>query len=433
MLHDDLAQAARRSPADPHVEPVAEGGGLADTVLAALHAAGIRWCLLRRGLYGQTRDDDIDILVARADLPRAVALMRACGLIRVPSYGRGTEVSYVGLDQGVLSWVEFDLVTAFDFGHYFEVRTDAAEQCLARRQWRHGVWELAPEDEFWALLLHVMLDKIAFGDRHLPRLAELQHLASPDSPLFRAMPEAISTTLLGHAWAEDLSALMSLRPALLAAWWRAHPVSTIRTAAASAALRVLERPLRARRRPSMSVALLGPDGAGKSTLAQGITSAFYFPVRRIYFGLWKSGPTGCGTAQQALRVVTRPFTVLRRSARSLWHRVLGRLVVFDRYVYDAMLPPRGSFVWLKRPYFRLLIWLCPAPDLVLLLDAPGRVMHARSNDNDAERLEADRRQYQLLGARIPSLQHLDADRPAEVVLRDAVGRIWQHYVRRAER
>src|SRR5947208_14851621 len=40
-----------------------------------------------------------------------------------------------------------------------------------------------------------------------------------------------------------------------------------------------------RRRRGLSIALLGPDGAGKSTLAMGIQHSFVFPVRLVYMGL----------------------------------------------------------------------------------------------------------------------------------------------------
>jgi MoxR-like ATPase len=53
-------------------------------------------------------------------------------------------------------------------------------------------------------------------------------------------------------------------------------------------------------RRGLRVALLGHDGAGKSTLAQSLTESFFFPVRTFYAGLSRR-PTrerrlvpGCG-------------------------------------------------------------------------------------------------------------------------------------------
>ena len=122
-----------------------------------------------------------------------------------------------------------------------------------------------------------------------------------------------------------------------------------------------------------------------------------------------------------------------RYAGSLRHRALGRAVVFDRYVYDARLPPRGSKVRLKRPYFWVLSHTCPAPTVAVLLDAPGEVMYARGREYDPAHLEAERGRYAQLAARVPRLVRVDADRPAEEVLRDVVSHVWEHYRTRNRR
>jgi thymidylate kinase len=413
--------------------PGVRGRGLAQAVLAGFDEAGVRWCLLRGAPERLTAGDDVDILVAAADLARATGVIDAHGLIRLQSYGRGSHTFYIGLDPVGNSWVELDLVTEIAYGRHFEVGTAAAGECLARRGWRDGAWVLAPADEFWALLLHCVLDKNAFSRRHMWRLKHLEHMASLDSPLVRTMPSTMARTLLEHWRAERWADFRAWRRALLAAWWRTYPVSSARRFVGSIALRLVERPLQAWSRRGASVALLGPDGSGKSTLAKGIESAFYFPVRRVYMGLWPSNETPHSIAAQGLRILLRPLTIWRRYLMALRHRALGRMVVFDRYVYDALLPPRRPLVWFKRPYFQLLSRLCPSPDLVLLLDAPGPVMHSRCGEYDPEHLEAEREQYQQLRRRIPRLERLDAQRPPELVLADAVARIWQHYVARAAR
>ncbi|MEV1289243.1 hypothetical protein [Micromonospora sp. NPDC049679] len=438
MRSDQVTLPAQTAPAAGRHrmdrQRTADDQGLAHSVLAGLDSAGVRWCLLRSGCVGRSPADDVDVLVAAADLARAVTVIEAYGLVRLRAYGRGTHMFFLGLDPTANSWVELDLVTEIAYGRNFEVRTAVAAECLARRRREHGAWVLAPSDEFWALLLHCLLDKRAFPERHVRRLAQLREAPSPDSPLVRAMPpKASPSTLLAHARAEEWSALAARRVGFLAAWRLAHPVATTRRCIVSAALRVVERPLQAWGRRGASVALIGPDGAGKSTLAEGIESAFHFPVRRIYMGLWPSAEPPRNPVGQGLRILLRPFVVWRRYLSSVRHRALGRLVVFDRYVYDALLPPRGSLRWLKRPYFQLLSRLCPAPDVVLLLDVPGPVMHLRSGEYDPAHLEAERAQFRLLRRRIPHLERVDAHRPREVVLADALARIWQHYVDRAAR
>jgi thymidylate kinase len=425
--------------ASPHLERAepqraTQQSGLARAVLTGLDEADVRWCLLRGDSACSTTTGDVDVLVAAADLNRAIDVIEAHGLIRLRAFGRATHVFFVGLEPATSSWLELDLVTELAYGRTFEVRMAAAGECLARRRRHNGMWTLTPEDEYWALLLHCLLDKHAFPDHHLRRLKDLAEAASLDSPLARAMPpKAAPSTLLRYAQQGRWSALMARRRAVLAACRRADPVTATRRFIGSAAQRVVERPLQAWSRRGISVALLGPDGAGKSTLAGGIASAFYFPVWRVYMGLWQADQARQGMVAQGLRILLRPMVVWRRYLASVRHRAFGRTVVFDRYVYDALLPPRGSLVWLKRPYFRLLSRSCPAPDLVLLLDAPGNVLHARSGEYDAEHLEAERAYYRLLEARIPRLERIDAHRPPDRVLADALACIWQQYRERAAR
>ena len=69
-----------------------------------------------------------------------------------------------------------------------------------------------------------------------------------------------------------------------------------------------------------------------------------------------------------------PRVATRHAGRP--HAARGRVVVFDRYTYDALLPITGSWRLLKRPYFWVLAHLAPRPDLVLVLDLPGEVAFA---------------------------------------------------------
>ena len=404
-------------------------------VYAGLDGAAVRWCLLRGGADGMLPDRDVDLLVARADLPRAVAVLRACGTVPLASSGRGSHRFFLGFDPGMGSFVELDVVSELAFGRHFVLASRAEGACLDGRRREGAAWVLRQEDEFWALLLHCMLDKRAVGERHAQRLAELAGSASLDSPLVRALPDraGLLAGVLAAARAGAWATVTRNGDTILRQWRREHPLEVARRSVRGSLLRTAERPMQAWSRRGLSVALLGPDGAGKSTLAQGVEKSFCFPVRCVYMGLWQRRETVSGAHRVVLDVALRPFVVWRRYLASLGHRAIGRLVIFDRYVYDALLPPTGPLVRLKRPYFWLLGRLCPAPDLVLLLDVPGEVMHARKGERDAVRLEAEREQFVRLQRRLPNAERVDADRPPEVVLVDVLGRIWLRYAKRSLR
>ena len=178
-----------------------------------------------------------------------------------------------------------------------------------------------------------------------------------------------------------------------------------------------------------SVALLGPDGSGKSTLAKGIAASFPLPSRLLYMGLWGRDEPATALGM-VLAAAKRPPRVWVRYGVSQYHRFRGRLVIFDRYPYDAYQPAAPPLVALKRVYFAVLARCCPAPDLVLLIDTPPEVAFERKPEDPLEHLAALHGAYMALAPRVPHVQILRGDRTAEQVRADAMGRIWRMHLAR---
>ncbi|MHB1005742.1 MAG: nucleoside/nucleotide kinase family protein [Chloroflexota bacterium] len=184
-------------------------------------------------------------------------------------------------------------------------------------------------------------------------------------------------------------------------------------------------------RPGLTVALLGPDGSGKSTLAAGLAQASPLPVRAVYMGLWKGKGTDFpGRRLPGFDLTSRLLYAWRKYLIGQWHRRLGRLVIFDRYTYDALLPN----VYGRRSKDRLYTWLlgsaCPAPDLTFVLDISGQAMYERKHESSPESLEAQRRGYLALTVRIPRMWVIDASRPLATVQAEISERIWGHFLGR---
>jgi thymidylate kinase len=236
-----------------------------------------------------------------------------------------------------------------------------------------------------------------------------------------------SAELLRACRAEDWTRLEQLRPTLLDACRR--------SAGSGVAMRV-GRLLR--RMPAgisemmasrgLGVALIGPDGAGKSTLAAGLEATFPLPVRQVYMGL----TGGMLRYVDRLRVpgvvrLGRLLVIWSRYARARYHMVRGRLVVYDRYLYDAEVPTPHSLTRLAR----LGRWMdgraCPPPDVVVLLDAPGAVMHERKGEYDPQMLEHWRRSFLALRRRVPGLVVVDATQGIDEVRAEVTDRVWQRY------
>ena len=220
-------------------------------------------------------------------------------------------------------------------------------------------------------------------------------------------------------------------------------------------------------RPRLTVALVGPDGAGKSTISARLRRATLpAPVKTIYMGVNLEASTLMLPTTRLLLAAKRarggrPDLVasslrdvdtdtdeapvahssrgasLKSTARmAVWmteewlrqlvalsHSLRGRIVIFDRHFFldyyhaDVESARRG-------PAQRLHGWMLervyPKPDLVIMLDAPAEVLHARKPEATVAWLERRRQQYLELAPVVPQFVVVDVDRPLEAAVSEVV-------------
>ncbi|MGH7202580.1 MAG: dTMP kinase [Planctomycetaceae bacterium] len=225
----------------------------------------------------------------------------------------------------------------------------------------------------------------------------------------------------------------------------------------------------------ITVALIGPDGAGKTTVGRRLEQTLPVPCRYIYMGVnleashcllptsrlirtlrRRRGVRDEGGPRDPDRTAPPPRDLIRRTMRSLkravsvthrmadeWYRQLvaqrlrrrGCVVVFDRHYFSDYYAYDIETTGRPRPLSsRLHGWMLrrvyPRPDLVICLDAPGDVLHARKGEGTPELLERRRQDYLALAPLVERFVIVDAARSADEVARDVAEHVLDFYQHR---
>ena len=294
----------------------------------ALESAGVQWAILRgEHDLGDPRGD-VDILGGGSHALGAVEqALRLLGVVAVPQVGAGAHRLFVGYHRPTCRWIEFDVEWDLDFGpqHHFTLnwlapalRSGAAQAVLDRRRRSPdlpGLWVLHADDAFWALLLHVIVDKAAVKAHHADRLVVLSEHATTTGPLGRVVAAACpdgwdADRVIRCARSRDWRCLIALGRVLVRRSCTRHPVGH-RAGALARGLHRLGRSLTAvLTARGVRVAVVGANGTGRSVLVAGLLSEQRLRARLVHH---------------------------RLAAR--YHRLRGRTVVFEAPHEDGRARP----------------------------------------------------------------------------------------------
>lgn len=409
----------------------------APDTLRPLVDAGLCFAVLRdaQELAAGAAPDEIDLLVHPRQFPALCRVLAAAGFVRLPAWGHAPHHFFVQYREAENRWTKLDVVTRIAFGRpSHALATDWAERCLDRRRPLGELVALSAEDELATLLLHCLLDKGCVPAHRRSRLVELAR-----QPLDARYLEAMLAGLVGGqpSWselsaalaAEDWPALAALGGPLRRALRRRAPLRVAWQNLRDRALRRLHRWVRFVRPNTPAVAIVAPDGAGKSTLIATLEQTPSLAMRSVHMGLYRKGHRRSRWQRlPGLGLAGNVLAQWRRYAQARCLQARGCLVLFDRYTYDALLPTAGANV--KRWRRRLLAHACPGPDMVVMLDAPGEVLFARKGEHSVEHLERQRQGYLAMRARLPRMVVVDATRDADSVCRQVASHLWRALLRR---
>jgi thymidylate kinase len=403
-------------------------------VFAAFDAHRIRWCLLRVPSHPQGPTGDVDLLVHDADSATVRAVLQDLGFARQP-IGGTPDLFFLRYHGDTDCWLWLHITRNLAFGPYGAFDTGAAAACLDRRMRHRDAWLLNDADTFWVTLLHGLLDKGTVSVGHRGTLSAFTDAAAAGGPVADVVarycpPGWTISQLLGCAHAGEWDALANFGSAL-PAQWRFQAPGAMRAARAAHLARLLRHPLNPWRRRGLSVAVVGPDGAGKSTLAAGVADSFFLPTVTSYMEVRDESLAGVARWRvPGLTFLVYLIVLWRRLAAARYHQAHGELVVFDRYTSDVLVASADGLDCKKRLARWIHRYVFPDVDLALVLDVPGSVMFARKGERSPEELEAERQRLLRLSSVRSNIDVLDGTQSADQVRRAAIERIWSRYADR---
>jgi thymidylate kinase len=227
------------------------------------------------------------------------------------------------------------------------------------------------------------------------------------------------------------------------------------------------RAVRTASRRGFTVALIGCDGAGKTTVARALERDGELPVRYLYMGVSAESsnrllpttrlvqavrrarpdasgpverPTGPprrrgGRARAALRLANRLAEEWYRQLLAARYRSRGHIVVFDRHFladYHATDVAAAGRPMSRRIHGWMLAHAYPRPDLAVFLDAPPEVLYARKGEGTIASLTRRRADYLDL-AHAPGMGEfavVSAMQPLGAVVDEVAGLIRERATRR---
>ncbi len=353
-------------------------------ILEIINQENITYCLLRNHefLIDETyKIEGLDLALARKDLEKWERLLLAHGFTRRKPQFSLAHRAYFKLVHTQL--VSFDVQVG---GVYWNDMKYLDESIIQNRQKKNFFYVLSPDDTFVMLLTHSILGKRYFKAKYQKILSSLiideNYVIQKLSAIFT---KKIAQNLLNNVKNNKFSKIPVFPLVLFFIFKNRSRVAAF----TSLSFRWLawKKPLT----PAPLISILGPDGAGKSTLVQALyhhliqrgkmVSIVYtgrgkshlLPITRLgkaYKRIEKKQDAGLrkrtSLPRKFLYTLSAPLFTLDLLLRYSFHifpkRRLHRIVITDRYSFDLMLMKHVPF-----SFRRFLVSFFPKPTITIFL------------------------------------------------------------------
>lgn len=380
--------------------------------------------------------NDIDVLITPGSLRKAEALLvecaERCGL-QLCNRAEFQPLSLFFVHADSAEPIHVDLFHSLTWRGF---RLLSAEEVLALKRPCDSFWIPHPVHEAIVNLLNHLLYRGSVRDKYKTQITEVLTAAPAFglaclSEIFGMEP---ARQLVGWIASSDWHAIEGhagrLRLLVLLRRLAFAPGETVRHLLADA-WRLAKRFAHP---PGLAIALLGPDGAGKSTVAEGLPSSLtgVLSTPKARYVHWKprfnpvrgeGAPTTNPYADDP-RPAPLSFLFLGAHIVQFWigwvllvrpRLFANGLVVLDRYYFDIVLDPRRYRLSLPRMLLTTSLRLVPRPDLVVYLDAATSVLRFRKQELPVPDLDRIRSRLYQVSSVLNSPAIVDASGPVPEV------------------
>jgi thymidylate kinase len=423
------------------------------SLFATWEGARVRYVVLRNyESLPHSVGNDIDILIddLRAAQRTLLACARSAGYRLSHYVGFGAHSHYF-TDPSIGRPLRIDLMTRLDW--YGFVIVDAEEVFAASRE-RPPFRIPHPAHEASLKLLLRLLYHGYVPEKYRPAIRDafVQNPTAAIQALAPSFGSRMARTLVHAVLEQQWDECEARRFRLLAALVANNCLRRPRTTAALWIGDTARRLRRALHPTGVSVALLGPDGSGKSSVASALVQRTDLPLYRQYARSvhWKPQilpRLGKASGQPPATPYEKPSRSLLGSCCyflvHLVEFVIGAfarirpvlyangLVVLDRYYYDFFVDTARYRLHLPTRVIELGCRVIPPADLVFVLDAPPAMLLRRKQEVALNELERQREAYRHLQDRFPNATVVDAAQPLERVVDDIRRRLMEYLSLRA--